>query len=78
MKTLLKTEAKLDALRVGNQTFCYKKKLKSSIKIFDIKSYQKIFIVLITLSIFLIFPESPKEMETVCNSYYSDKICNVW
>ena len=43
----------------------------------DSKFYQKLFIVLISLSTILIFPESPKELENICEKYNSRKICNV-
>ena len=47
-------------------------------KLIDFKFYQKLFIVLMTLSTFLIFPESPRELENICESYNARKICNVW
>ena len=40
--------------------------------------YQKLFVVLISLFTILIFPESPKDLENVCNTYNSRKSCNVW
>ena len=42
------------------------------------KFYQKLFVFLISFSTILIFPESPKELENICESYNSSKICNVW
>jgi len=42
------------------------------------KFYQKLFVLLIAFSTILIFPESPKELENICESYNSRKICNVW
>ena len=44
----------------------------------DFKFYQKLFIVLISLSTILIFPESPKELENICENYNSRKLCNIW
>ena len=44
----------------------------------DIKFYQKLIVLLISLSTILIFPESPKELGNICESYNSKKICNVW
>ena len=46
--------------------------------IVDFKFYQKLIIVLITFSTILIFPESPRELENICESYNSRKLCNVW
>ena len=42
------------------------------------KFYQKLFVVLIALSTFLIFPESPIESQKICEGYNSRELCNVW
>ena len=42
------------------------------------KFYQKLFVFLISFSTILIIPESPKELENICENYNSRKICNVW
>ena len=42
------------------------------------KFYQKLFVFLISFSTILIIPESPKELENICETYNSRKICNVW
>ena len=44
----------------------------------NIKFYQKLFIVFISLTTFLIFPESPRELGNICENYNSRKLCNVW
>ena len=44
----------------------------------DFKFYQKLFGVLISLSTILIFPESPKELENICENYNPSRICDVW
>ena len=46
--------------------------------LFNFKFYQKLFVFLLAFSTILIFPESPKELESICESYNSRKICNVW
>ena len=51
---------------------------KNENNIIDFKFYQKLFIVLISLSTILIFPESPKELENICAVYNSRNLCNVW
>jgi len=33
---------------------------------------------LLLFSAILIFPESPKELENICETYNSRKICDVW
>ena len=75
MKTALKPDLKL-------KTFCASKSFinlkEKEINLINIKFYQKLFIVLISLSTILIFPESPKELENICSNYNSRKLCNVW
>ena len=44
----------------------------------NFKFYQKLFILLVSFSTILIFPDSPKELGNICESYNSRKICNVW
>ena len=78
MKTLIKSERKLDTFRLRNQASHLRQKVKSPDTLIDFKVYQKFFVILTALCTFLIFPEAPKELESVCNSYYSNHICNVW
>ena len=65
-----------------SKTFCnskiYTPSREKEIILFDFKFYQKLFIVLISLSIFLIFSESPRDLENICENYNSRKSCNVW
>ncbi len=61
---------------------CFKSKSYTFLKEIEIncinfKFYQKIFVVLISLSTILIFPESPKELENICENYNSVKFCSV-
>ena len=44
----------------------------------DFKFYQKFFVVLVSLSTFLIFPESPRELQNICESFHTTESCNVW
>ena len=75
MKTALKPDQKL-------KTFCNSKSCihfkEKEISILDFKFYQKLFGVLISMSTILIFPESPMELENICESYYSSRICKIW
>ena len=65
-----------------SKTYCisksYSRLAKKEISLVNIKLYQKLFVVLISFSTILIFPESPKELGNICESYNSKKICNVW
>ena len=75
MKTALKPDLKF-------KTFCLSKSyipfLEKEINLINFKFYQKLFVFLLAFSTILIFPESPKELENICESYNSRKICNVW
>ena len=75
MKTALKPDLK-------SKTYCisksYSRLPQKEIGLINFKFYQKLFVFLIVFSTILIFPESPKELENICESYNSRKICNVW
>ena len=65
-----------------SKTYCisksYSRLTEKEISLFNFKFYQKLFVFLLAFSTILIFPESPKELESICESYNSRKICNVW
>ena len=65
-----------------SETFCisksYSRLVEKEVSLVSFKFYQKLFVFLISLSTILIFPESPKELENICETYNSRKICNVW
>ncbi len=75
MSTAFKTDMKL-------KTFCISKnyplRREKEISLINIKFYQKLFVVLLALSTFLILPESPRELANICEINYSKKLCNVW
>ena len=75
MKTAFESDLK-------SKTFCtsksYTRLREKEIRLFDLKFYQNLFIVFISLSTILIFPESPRELENICNDYNSKKLCHVW
>ena len=66
---------------VKSKTFCVSKShplpVEKEFSLVNFKFYQKLFVILISFSTILIFPESPKELENICQSYNSRKICNV-
>ena len=74
METAFRTDLKLNTFHSKS----YVRLGKKQTNIVDYKSYQKLFVVLISLSTFLIFPESPRELENICESYNFRKLCNVW
>ena len=65
-----------------SKTFCINKSYtpvnEKEMSLFDFRFYQKLFVVLISLSTILIFPESPRELEKICENYNSRQLCNVW
>ena len=75
MKTVLKPELKLKTYCISKS---YSRLKEKEISAINFKFYQKLFVLLISFSTILIFPESPKELESICESYNSGKICNVW
>ncbi len=64
------------------KTFCSRKIYtplrEKEISLVDFRFYQKLFVVLISLSTILIFPESPRELENICENYNSKNLCIVW
>ena len=75
MKTAFKPDLK-------SKTFCVSKSypplLEKEVSLVNFKFYQKLFVFLLAFSTILIFPESPKELEGICENYNARKICNVW
>ena len=75
MKTALKPDLK-------SKTFCvsesYPRLIEKEFSLVNFKFYQKLFVLFISFSTILIFPESPRELEHTCESYNSSNSCNVW
>ena len=65
-----------------SKTYCisksYSRLAEKEISLINFKFYQKLFVLLISILTILIFPESPRELENICESYNARKICNVW
>ncbi len=79
MKTVLKPNFKPITFHISKSYFYVNPKEKNLVnhKSYQ-KSYQKLFVILISLSTILIFQESPRELENICESYNSKEMCNVW
>ena len=75
MKTVVRPHLKPKTSCISKS---YTPLIEKEISPFDFKFYQKLFVLLISFSTILIFPESPKELENICEDYNSRKICNVW
>ena len=75
MKTVLKPELKLKTYCISKS---YSRLKEKEISFINFKVYQKLFVLLISFSTILIFPESPRELENICESRNAMKVCNVW
>ena len=75
MKTALKPDLK-------SKTYCisksYSRLTEKEINLINFKFYQKLFVIFISFLTILIFPESPRQLGNICESYNPKKICNVW
>ena len=74
MKTIVKPDLKSKAINTSESFILLRAKEISSI---DLKFYQKFFVVLISLSSILIFPESPRELENICLNHNDRELCKV-
>jgi len=76
---LMKTAVRSD---LKSNTSCssksYTRLRDKEFNLIDFKFYQRLFIVFISLSTILIFPESPRVLEEICQNYNSRKSCLVW
>ena len=75
MKTAFEPDLKSKTFGISK---IYPLLVEKELSLVSFKFYQKLFVFLISFSTFLIFPELPKELENICESYNSRKICNVW
>ena len=75
MKTAFKPYLKSNSFSISKGHVRLLEKEKSSV---DTKFYQKLFVLFISFSTILIFPESPKELGNICENYNSGIICKVW
>ena len=75
MKTVLKPDLKSKTFGISKS---YSRPIEKETSLVNSKFYQKLFVFIISFSTILIIPESPRELENICESYNSRKICNVW
>ena len=78
MKTLVRSQTKLTLLSFNHLNNNPKIKVRNSKATLSFKFYQNLFLVFLGLFIFLIFPESPKDSENLCQKYNSSEMCDVW
>ena len=75
MKTALEPDLKSKTFFISKS---YPRLIEKEVSLINFKFYQKLFVFFLAFSTILIFPESPKELENICESYNSREICNVW
>ena len=75
MKTALKSDLQLKTHCISKS---YSRPIQKEICLINFKFYQKLFVLLISFSTILIFPELPRELGNICETYNSKNSCNVW
>ncbi len=75
MKAAFESDLKSKTLCIRKS---YSRLAEKELSLASSKFYQKLFVFFISFSTILIYPESPKELENICESYNSRNICNVW
>ena len=75
MQTFVKPDLKLKTSCISKS---YTRLIDKEIRPCEFKFYQKLFVLIISFSTILIFPESPRELGNICESYNSKNACNVW
>jgi len=75
MKTAFESDLKSKTFSIGKS---YPLLAEKEVSLVSFKFYQKLFVFLISFLTILIFPESPKELENICENNNSRNICNVW
>ena len=78
MQTLIQPKVKLKTASFDNSTFKVKEKFTHSKLGLDCRFYQKLFPILLSFCAILIFPESPKSSQVLCEKYHSSKACIIW
>ena len=78
MQALIHSELKLKRASFYDSPYQVKEKLNNTRFGVRIRSYQKLFVLILTLFSFLIIPESPKDSEVLCRKYHSVEACIVW
>ena len=78
MQTLIKPKLKLKIASFDNSNYQVKENSNNLKFGLDFKFYQKLFVILFASCAFLIFPESPRDSETLCKKYHLAEACIVW
>ena len=77
MKTAVKPDLKTKTFGIS-RSYSHNRLIEKEIILVRYKSYQKLFVLLISFLTILIFPESPRELGNICENNNSREMCNVW
>ena len=75
MKTVVKPDLKSKNSCISKS---YTRLIEKDTSLLNCKFYQKLFVLLISFMTILIFPESPRELGNICESFNPKNTCNVW
>ena len=75
MKTTFRPFSKSPTFFSSKNNSCFRAK---EISLVDFKFYQKLLVILISFTTILIFPDSPRELVNICETYNTRELCNVW
>ncbi len=78
MQALIQPEVKLKIASLDSSSYQARSNPNNLNLGLGFKFYQKLFVILLTSCVFLIFPESPKDAEVLCKKYHSEDACMVW
>ena len=78
MQTLIRSDVKLKIASFDHPNYKLKEKSNNLKFSLGLRFYQKLFLILISTCVFLIFPESPKDSEELCKKYHSQGTCLIW
>ena len=78
MHTLIQSEKKPNIASFDSSTYQLKEKLNKTKSNLIFQFYQKLFLLFLAAFALLIFPESPKNLEILCEKYHSTEACSVW
>ncbi len=78
MQTLIQPDVKPNIASFDYSNYKVKEKSNNSKFDLDFKVYQKLFVILFTSCIFLIFPETPQDKEALCKKHFPTEVCIVW
>ena len=78
MKTLVKPLAKLNTEIYLNQSYPQNRLKSHSLQYRKSPIKWKFLLLTMSLFTFIVYPDSPKIEENICNKFNSEQACNIW